>query len=127
MGTAPAGTLHVSIEKLRNHDGLLQVCLTTNPKRFPNCVGDLAAHRLSQPATNPNVAFTGLPSGDYALAVFHDENANKRLDKVMMVPREGYGFSRDAAVRFGPPRFADAAFPVTAGDTQQSLKMRYLL
>jgi uncharacterized protein (DUF2141 family) len=29
-------------------------------------------------------------------------------------PRQGFGFSRDAKMRFGPPGFADAAF--TLGD-----------
>ena len=30
----------------------------------------------------------------------------------LMLPREGFGFSRDAAVAFGPPRFGKAAFAV---------------
>jgi len=45
----------------------------------------------------------------------------------MMIPREGYAFSRDAPVRLGPPSFDQAAFAVGAGTTRQTVKMRYLL
>jgi uncharacterized protein (DUF2141 family) len=57
------------------------------------------------PAGNPAITFANVAPGRYAVALFHDENANGRLDKVLMVPKEGFGFSRDAPVRFGPPRF----------------------
>ena len=56
----------------------------------------------------------------------HDENANGKMDTMMGMPREGYGFSRDAPVRMGPPKFAAAAFVVEAGDVVQPLKMRYM-
>ncbi|WP_369293423.1 DUF2141 domain-containing protein, partial [Alkalihalophilus pseudofirmus] len=43
-------------------------------------------------------------------------------------PREGFGFSRDAKVRFGPPRFAAAAFDITSGAAERiSIRMRYML
>ena len=47
--------------------------------------------------------FTDVPPGTYAIALLHDENGNGRADRVLMVPREGFGFSRNAPVRMGPP------------------------
>lgn len=65
-------------------------------------------------------------SGDYALALVHDENGNGRMDTFLGMPREGFGFSRDAPVRFGPPRFEDARFALEGSQTLV-VTMRYLL
>ena len=55
-----------------------------------------------------------LPSGNYAVGIFHDVNGNNRLDTNLFgVPKEQYGFSNDASGRFGPPSFDDAAISVT--------------
>jgi len=65
--------------------------------------------------------------GRYAVSLFHDENANGKLDKMVMIPREGFGFSRDAPVHFGPPSFSAAAFDVGAMPVRQAIRMRYML
>lgn len=64
------------------------------------------------------LVFRDLPAGTYAVAVYHDENGNGRLDaNVIGLPTEPYGFSRDAAGTLGPPRFADAAMALQADTT----------
>jgi uncharacterized protein (DUF2141 family) len=128
VGAAPGATLHVSIENLRNHSGLLQLCLMRNAKTFPDCVSDPTARRMTVSAASAApVLFSDLPSGAYALSVIHDENSNARLDTFAGIPREGFGFSRNPTIHFGPPSFADASFVMGAGDAQQSVRMRYLL
>ena len=72
------------------------------------------------------LVYRNLQPGRYALSLFHDENGNGRLDKKLLMPSEGYGFSRDAPVRFGPPRFAAAAFAVDGGEQRQTIRMRYM-
>ena len=71
--------------------------------------------------------FAGLPTGDYALALIHDENANARLDTLAGIPREGFGFSRNPPIRFGAPRFAAARFTLTGDAQKQQIRMRYIL
>ena len=44
-----------------------------------------------------------------------------------LMPREGYGFSRDAPVRMGPPSFEQAAFEVGPARVSQTIRMRYML
>lgn len=78
------------------------------------------------PAGARALAIEGLPPGTYAMAVMHDENANRRLDTFAGVPTEGFGFSRNPAVRFGPPRFDAARFAVGGEATVQQVRMRYL-
>ena len=127
---APAETGHVSltVTGLRSARGRVMACLTARPNAFPECAKDPQARLASIAATaaSAHLEFGAVPPGRYAISAFHDENDNGRLDKSLMIPREGYGFSRDAPVRFGPPSFASAAFAVIAGAQQQTLRMRYM-
>lgn len=125
-GTAAGHDVSLTVTGLRSAKGLVRACLTAQPRAFPDCDRDAAARYLAVPAGDTVLLdFGPMPAGRYAVAVFHDENENGKLDKRLLMPREGYGFSRDAAVRFGPPKFAAAAFEV-ASDTTQSLRMRYM-
>lgn len=59
------------------------------------------------------VNFSGLGSGKYAVAVFHDKNKNGKLDKNMLgIPTECYGFSNNARETFSAPSFTSASFEV---------------
>jgi uncharacterized protein (DUF2141 family) len=123
-----SGSVTVTIEGLRSNRGLVQACLTADPATFPDCARDPHAHRLTVSAhEGETIAFQGVAPGRYAIALLHDENSNGRVDKVLMMPKEGFGFSRDAAVRFGPPRFSAAAFEIGAAAMKTTIRMRYLL
>lgn len=80
------------------------------------------------PATKGKVVlkFDSVPTGRYAISAYHDENGNQKLDRnAFGIPIEGYGFSRDARGNFGPPKFEDAAFNVTAGANFHELTLSY--
>lgn len=114
------------LDNVRSARGVLRFCLTADPQNFPGCVDDARAVTRNVPASQRVVQFEGLPLGTYAVAVIHDENANARLDTVLGIPREGFGFSRNPGLSFGPPRFAAAQFPVAWLPAVQFVKMRYL-
>lgn len=125
-GARATGSLEVGLAGQRSAKGLMRVCLTADPQNFPNCVDDADAVTRTIPAGARSLSIPGLPTGDYAVAVIHDENGNARLDTFAGIPREGFGFSRNPAIRFGPPRFSAARFPV-AGAEKQQITIRYLL
>lgn len=130
LGAAPpsTGEVTIALSGLRSAKGLVQVCLTRDAQAFPDCRKDRHSRRLSLPAMDAaTIRFTALPAGRYAVAVLHDENANGKADMALMLPREGFGFSRDAAVSFGPPRFSKAAFAVGETEVTMPIRMRYLL
>jgi uncharacterized protein (DUF2141 family) len=55
--------------------------------------------------------FEDVSPGEYAVAVFHDENANNDLDRNFLgIPSEGTGASNGAHNPFGPPGYDDARF-----------------
>lgn len=125
--SAPGGNVSVTVTGLRSAKGKVLACLTTQAKAFPDCDKDPAARSATAPAgTSVELDFGPVPAGHYAVSLFHDENDNGRLDKSLMLPSEGYGFSRDAPVRFGPPSFKNAVFAVDGADKHQTIRMRYM-
>lgn len=117
----------VVVTGLRNAKGQVLACLTAEPKGFPDCRKDPAARNAIVPAgATVRIVFEGVPAGRYAISMIHDENANRKMDMALMMPKEGYGFSRDAPVRMGPPKFDKAAFDVAGPAIEQKARMRYL-
>jgi uncharacterized protein (DUF2141 family) len=124
----PGGDVEVRVEKLRSGKGVVHLCLTANPRHFPDCAADPRARKTSMPAGAVKaVTLPGVAPGAYALSVFHDENANTKFDTFLKVPKEGFGFSRNPAVRFGAPKFSQVRFEVGSGITRQTVRMQYLL
>ena len=128
QATEPDGaTLDLSFENVRNTRGVIRICLTANRRHFPDCSGDSAARTLSIPASQAGARFTGLAAGTYAISLIHDENGNGRMDMTLMMPREGFGFSRNPRIGMGPPRFDAAAFAVGSDPVRQQVRVRYML
>lgn len=124
---SPVSSLDLEVTKVRSEKGMLRVCLTADPDNFPGCLDDANAVTRSVDAGTRNIHFRGLAPGDYAISVIHDENGNARLDTFAGIPREGFGFSRNPAIGFGPPRFSAARFELEMAGGNQEVRMRYLL
>ncbi len=124
---APTAEIEVSIERLRNRKGEVHLCLTREPAHFPDCGKDPKAVKRSAPATTGPIRIAGLAPGGYALSIFHDENRNRKLDMVIGIPREGFGFSRNPVVRFGAPKFRQVRIDLRPGFTREAVRMQYVL
>lgn len=124
---APKAELDVEIRQLRNAKGAVHLCLTHERGHFLNCSGDPSGIKQSAAAGAGAIRLSGLAPGRYALSLIHDENGNGRLDTVASIPKEGFGFSRNPAIRFGPPRFSSVQFDLAAGSARQTVRVRYLL
>ncbi|UTW56614.1 DUF2141 domain-containing protein [Kordiimonas sp. SCSIO 12610] len=65
-----------------------------------------------------------LPStGNFSLVILHDKNANGKADFFS----EGFGFSNNPKLRFGPPDVEDATFAAKEGITQMTVNLQYIL
>ncbi len=124
-----AGDVVITVTDLRSSKGVVRACMTMKDNIFPKCIKDPSAHRTVVPAGERiEIRFTGVKPGNYAIALLHDENDNGKADRAMgMMPKEGYGFSRDAPVKMAPPKFTDAVFAVGDGLQRVTIKMRYFL
>jgi len=126
-GAQPPTVLKVEVEKLRNGRGLVHACLTRDPAHFPDCRGDPTAFKQTISAKASELRFTGYTPGFYALTLFHDENANDRLDTLLGVPREGFGFSRNPVIRISAPSFDKVRIDLEPGVTTTPVRMQYIL
>lgn len=125
--SVPTATVDVDLTGLRSTKGQILVCMTANPKKFPDCSKDKAAVRLNVKAGNAGHFSLPAPGpGTYAVALVHDENGNNKMDMRLFLPREGFGFSRNPAIGMGAPKFGSASFAVS-GSTAQTIRMKYML
>ena len=119
-GAAVAGNLTVRTDGLRSTVGEVLVALcTAETFTTRGCAinGRAPAGR--------DVTLRDVPPGVYAVQAVHDEDGDGDLDRGLLLPTEGIGFSRDAPMRRGPPRFDDAAIRVGPEGGTVELTMRY--
>ncbi len=129
-GSAPAPApvqLEIALSGLRSTSGDVRLCIWHSPERFKRgkCEGDSQSIVVAAAAT---VALqVPLAPGDYAVSLVHDENGNGKLDKNLLgIPTEGVGFSQNPRLSFGPPSYAATRFDV-AGDTSETIHLKYFL
>jgi uncharacterized protein (DUF2141 family) len=122
------GNLEIKLNSLKNTKG--RVCLTvfSGPKGFP-AGGKGSSLKSSRciAASGTTVTFTNLPLGNYAIAAIHDSNSDGKLNtNPLGVPSEGFGFSNNPPLRFGPASFADSQVFVSGTKTVVQIQMRYV-
>lgn len=115
VSAAEKPSLEVEIRNIRTGPGEIMVALFSKKEGFPS--DEKKALRTGvarRSGTSAVIRFDDLPSGQYAVSVFHDANSNKLLDTGLMgIPKEGYGISNNAFNRFGPPDYEDCSFNLT--------------
>lgn len=125
---ASKGTIEISISGIRNARGNVLICLTANPKAYPDCGKDPKSLKQSLPArASLDARFEGVAPGSYAIALVHDENGNNRMDLALFLPKEGFGMSQNPAIGIGPPSFKSAKFTFSGDTIRLPIRMRYML
>lgn len=130
IGAAPVSEpqpLMMALEGLRSAKGRVLVCVTRLPSHFPDCTDDPDRRHFTVAAASERVTLGTMTPGDYAIALIHDENGNGRLDTFAGIPREGVGFSRNPAIRFGAPSFQSARFAIAGAPVEQDIRLKYFL
>ena len=120
-----AAQLDIEVTGVENDHGLVRVAVCT-PETFTtkHCPYASAAPAQTGSVT---VSIPGLPPGRWAIQAYHDEDGNGRLHKGLFgFPLEAIGFSRDARVRLGAPRFEEAAIEVAEPVTAARVRLRRL-
>ncbi|MFW6303334.1 MAG: DUF2141 domain-containing protein [Candidatus Sumerlaeota bacterium] len=87
------------VRDIRSDIGEILLSVFTESRGFP-CESAHAVYLTEKPARAGQIEFQlRLESGrEYALAILHDENANRKLDlEMMLIPKEGFAVSNNAA------------------------------
>lgn len=105
--------------------GTIAVAVYANAEDFRASRNPVATRVVPAPGGATSVTISGLAPGRYAVGAFHDADGNGELTLWPVgLPREAYGFSRNARGRFGPPAFDAAAFDLPAEGTRQAITLR---
>jgi uncharacterized protein (DUF2141 family) len=117
----------VRVHGVRSTDGeVVAVLYGDNPDDFLRAGKRVA--RVRTPAARGVVVLelSAPRSGRYAIAVYHDENGNRKLDTALTgLPTEGFGFSNNPRIWLRPPSLEDAAFTVDARPIAVGIDLRY--
>ncbi|WP_417776007.1 DUF2141 domain-containing protein [Stutzerimonas xanthomarina] len=118
--------LTVKLNNLEHDRGTVRVALFSDPKTFRKADQAFASSESPAKAGTVTVVFEDVPAGEYAVMVYHDENANGELDlRFRMFPTEGYGLSNNPKV-MGPPAFEDSRFDVSGDEPREiDIEVRY--
>jgi len=120
-----AGTVYVEISEINAIKGKISIGLYANADDFPSSGKAFKGKILEVTGRAMIYTFKDIPSGVYAVAVYHDSNSNGQLDTNFLgIPKEGYAFSNHASGTFGPPAFKDAAFKLDGTKTVK-IKLEY--
>ena len=108
---AQNGVITVKITGIEDFVGQMSIGLFNSPEDFPKKNPNSMGVTLEIKDSVIEYTFTNLKNGDYAIAVYHDENSNGKLDRNWLgMPSEDYVFSNYAKGSFGPPSFEDSKF-----------------
>lgn len=117
--------LKVEVLNINSSKGQISIGLYKDKKNFADTKKFYRGVTLKSVDKKVNYTFTNIPQGNYAIALFHDENNNSILDKNFLgIPKEGHGFSNNPQRGFSKPSFEQCSFRLQGNQTKQ-IKMRY--
>lgn len=118
--------LTLTVNNISNSNGVIRVLLFQGPEGFPD-QPNLAKQNASLKIINNTAShtFKNLSEGTYAISLFHDsQNTGKLRTNIFGIPKDGYGFSNNAAGIVGAPSFEKAAFKLTKDVKHINIKLR---
>lgn len=106
--TAQTATLEVEVHDVSSAEGDILIALYREEETFLEFEHVYRTEGAPASEGITRVTIADLPHGQYALAIFHDENGNEELDTNFLgIPKEPLGFSNAKLKAFGPPGFKE--------------------
>lgn len=118
--------IELLIKGAKSNNGVIRVLIFNKEDGFPE-EPNKAIKALSLPVSNlsAKVTIENLPSGNYAISVFHDEDSNGQIRKNNFgFPLDRYGFSNNPTLYFGPPSFSKCAVQVKNSPVKVEINLR---
>ena len=116
----PKTNVKVNIRNVRVQTGAVYVAIYRPDNNFPSGK-PLDGKQIVAGAKSVQTTFSVEP-GDYAIAVYHDENSNGKMDKRMFgIPKEPYGFSNNFRPVMSAPKFNECKFSV--GNSEKAIRI----
>ena len=108
-------TVLVHIHNVGSTNGTIKVAVYGSDDTFLSMDRAIRGNSVAAHQGMVTLKIEDLPTGEYALAVFHDENGNGELDTNWLgIPKEKVAFSIGKAHMFGPPKYSECTFDVVS-------------
>ena len=105
-----SGEIKILVSNIEEKKGTIHYGLYNNSKLFPEESGKiLGGYEEVSKVIENGLLIDDLDESNYAIAIFHDKNSNNKFDTFFSIPTEKFGFSNNAKVFLGPPKFEDAS------------------
>ncbi len=106
--------IKLRVDKVKEPVGLITAALYPNDEQvFLSGPGRIVNVRFAARAPATEFCLTAPGAGQYAIAVYHDMNANRSFDKKAFgLPAEPYGLSNNPTIRLARPKVDEALFEV---------------
>ena len=120
VASESTGMLIVNISGFPSSGGFAMVALHDSEESYQGeATAAIAKTQVKVVDQKAQAIFGNLAYGGYGVSVFHDENANGKMDKnAMGIPKEAYGFSNNAKGFFGKPDYAKVKFELNSPEKQ---------
>jgi uncharacterized protein (DUF2141 family) len=108
--TVPTYDLTFTIPNIKNTKGGIHVSIysSKNKSEFTKIGKEFKVLEFKTEGFSGKYVIKDLPEGEYAIAIYHDENGDKKCNTNMIgIPIEGYGFTRIQKL-YSSPKFDDA-------------------
>ncbi len=118
--------ISVNVTGLRDDDGVVRCGLYNSASTFRQPGAQFKGVIAKISGGQANCAFSNIPPGNYAVALFHAEhNETEITTGAFGKPQEGFGVSNNPSMTFGPPSFSDAAFDYAGGQKSLTVRVNY--
>jgi uncharacterized protein (DUF2141 family) len=115
----------VSLSNVSSNNGSVKVYFFTDADAFPTKINQ-AVKVVSVKALKgtTQIPVEGLASGNYALAIHHDENNDGKINTNFIgIPKEPMGVSNGAVGKMGPPKYKDAVISLRKNGGVVNIKL----
>lgn len=125
LGILPSTTdLTVQINDIENPgEGTIYVMLWDNAEGFPSTTSNAKyVATITSFGASCSHVFKGIPTGEYAVSIYQDENDNEEMDSNFLgIPKEPIGAS--GMTRLSKPTFAKSAITLDQAQQVVNIKM----
>ena len=119
------GTLQLEVQNIKSEGGMIWVGVYQSEADFlikekATLVGVRVEARTTLTIDIPDLTY-----GEYALAVFHDENNNGEMDRNLVgIPSEPFAFSKPPVSKLRIPKFEEVKFLFSPEQTKLTTSLK---
>ena len=124
--TGAPNEIRLAVSNVKESVGLITVELyADDQENFLKREGRVGRFQFAARAPQTKICIHAPETGYYAIGIYHDENANNRIDKgAFGIPVEPYGVSNNPRMRFAAPTVEESRFHTPLDGTFLEIRLK---